>query len=196
MLRVEHTVFAGVMHALTCETTPRRIRWENVLKAGEGSAVAVEETHSGVDLKLALDRVTLRGSGPLLSCAGPLVEELSAAGIEISAAACVFEVVPPSALVELIAPQVRPDWPQAVRLSGDGSLIRPGTALLAGVDLQNESTSPLESDELQFEGLFIDDFEFAGEDADSPLDAALATTHAPRRETDELPGIDSERLPR
>jgi hypothetical protein len=194
-LQVENSVFTGAMHGLKCETTPRRILWRNVLKSGAGSAVVVAETQSSGSVKFSLDRVTLRNSGPLLTCAGPLVEVASAAGIEVESAACVFEVTGLASLIKLIGPQVRPDWPEAVRLSGDGSLIRPGTILLATADPQADSSSPLESDELQFEGLFIDDFAFAGKNPASTLDSVLATTHAPRRQQDELPGIDGQQLP-
>lgn len=196
ILQVENTTFIGEMPSVTCVTAPRRIVWRNVLKSGSGAAVVVQETRSGVDLKFTLDRVTLRNSGPLLTCAGPLAEESSAAGIEIAAAACVLEVTPPSALVELLGPQVRPDWSEVMRLVGDGSLIRPGTMLLSAIDPQTETSDPMKSDDVQFEGLFIDDFEFVGEVSESAVDSALAKTNAPRRQADELPGVDVDRLPK
>lgn len=194
--QVESSTFMGEMQSLTCVTAPRRIVWRNVLKSGAGAAVAVQQSLPSVDLKLTLDRVTLRNSGPILTCAGPLAEESSAAGIEIAASACVLEVMPPAALVELIGPKYRPDWAEAIRLLGDGSLIRPGTTLLAANDPQAETASPLESDDLQFEGLFIDDFEFAGGDGGSVADSELAKTHAPRRQEDSMPGVAVNRLPR
>jgi len=196
MVLIENSVFAGAMHGVTCHSAPRKIVWKQVLKIDAGSAVVVTKTRAAVDLAFLLEHVTLRHAGPVLSCAGPLVEESSAAAIEVEAVASVFEVVAGSALVELIGPQVRPDWPHAVRMIGDGTLIRPDTMLLSSVDLAEASSSALESDDLQFEGLFIDDFEFAGPERMSYPAAQLATTHAPRRQTDPLPGVDVTKLPR
>ncbi len=169
--------------------------WRNVLKTDAGTALTVHASAVTNGLDLSLSQVTLRGSGPVLNCRGPFVEEASAKVIELEAIGCVFDVLPSIPLVELLGPKVRPDWPQAVRFLGDGSLIRPDTKLLAHVDPDQSLNDALEHEELQFEGLFIDEFEFADAIQMSVDGSALAKTNAPRRQADRLPGINPSKLP-
>lgn len=191
-LLIENSQLMGAMHGLKCRTSPLRITWRNVLKTNAGSALVVDDAESSKDLKIVLQRITLRDSGPLLTCSGPLIETNSAVGIEISAADSVLAVRPSHALVELRGPKVRDDWPQEIRLLGDGSLLPPNTSLLAVVDSEQGIRSSLESDELQFEGLFIDEFQFSGQLSNQPADSVVIETHAPRRQVGLLPGFTAK----
>jgi serine/threonine protein kinase len=196
LLQVESTAVLGCLCGLRCTVTPRRIEWRNVLKTHGGSAVAIDDARRGRGVSLSLENVTLRHSGPLLSCAGPLVELPSAAGIDIEASDCVFDIAQPSTLVELRGPKIRDDWPTAIRLLGDGSLLPVNGALLAHVDPDSEAAAALTSDELAFEGLYLDAFQFAGPLSDDPRDAVVTKTGAPRRKQDVRPGADVDEIPR
>lgn len=195
VLHLEYTSLTGVLHGLRCLAAPQQIVWRNVLKTQAGSAVVIEQAQTPRGVKLVMDHVTLRNSGPLLTCTGPLTERAAAAGIDIEAADSVFDAASPWPLVELQGPKVREDWPQAIRLLGDGCVVPPNAVLLAAVDPDDGVRSVLESDELQFEGLFLDDFRFAGPLTDNPRDSVVVKSQAPRRQADQMPGIDASRLP-
>ncbi len=196
VLHVENTSLTGDLHGLWCLAAPQQITWRNVLKTQAGSAVVIEQARTPRGVKLVMDQVTLRNSGPLLTCSGPLTERASAAGIDIEAADSVFDAASPWPLVELRGPKVREDWPQAIRLLGDGCVVPPNAVLLATVDPdEGDARSALESDELQFEGLFLDEFTFAGPLTDNPRDSVVVKSQAPRRQADQMPGIDANRLP-
>jgi hypothetical protein len=182
------------MHSVLCRVPPRELTWHNVLKTDQGAALAVESSESSAGVNFVLEQATLRQSGSLLSCAGPLAEQASTELIEVEARNCVLDVAKGFPLVELIGPKFRPDWSQAIRLMGDGCLVPPSITLLASTDLSDGNTSPLESDDLQFEGLFTDEYTFAGRLSDNPRDSLIEGTQAPRRPDDPLPGISPERL--
>jgi hypothetical protein len=194
VIEVEETILDGVMHGVTCRDSPRQLIFRQVLKMQRGSAVVVEQASARHGFKLVFDTVTLRQTGPLVSCSGMLTEQASASLIELAASNCVFDLAKSSPLVELRGPNVRDDWPEAVRALGNGCLLPPGAILLAAVDPQAGITSVLESDELQFEGLFLDDFEFAGPPSPNPRDSALVKTNAPRNSA-IMPGVHPDLLP-
>ena len=62
------------------------------------------------------------------------------------------------------------------------------------VDPRDGVLSVLASDELEFEGLFLDEFEYAGPLSGDPRNSVVVKTHAPRRQADIMPGIDANRL--
>ncbi len=194
VLEIEQAVFHGAMQALRCLAAPRQVTWRNVLKTEPGGAIAVDQTSSARGLHVVIDSVTLRDTGPLVSCAGPLAEVASASLLEIVAENSVLSLAKDAALVALRGPKARDDWADAIRFAGDGCLVPPGAGLLATVDPQRGVASILESDQLQFDGLFTDEFEFAGPVSGNPTDSQLAKTQAPRR-SESLPGIRAELLP-
>lgn len=194
VLEIEQTVLDGVMHGVTCLAAPRQVLYRQVLKTRRGSTVAVERASSAHGLKFVFDNVTLREAGPLVSCSGPITEEASASPLEIVSSNCVFDLAKSSAMVELRGPKVRDDWPEEIRALGDGCLLPPGATLLAHVDPQTGGVSVLENDEMQFEGLIIDEFEFAGPLSSKVADSQLVKTHAPRN-SEIMPGVQTKLLP-
>lgn len=193
-IEFERVVFQGAMHGLACPLAPRSVLLRQVWKSGWGSLLDVEHAASTQDLKLKLEHVTLRDSQALLRCAGPLIEHRSASLIEIELINSVFALESTSALVELSGPAVRPDWAEAIRISGDGSLLSPDSVLITQQDAESQLNSPLESEELQVEGLIVDEFEFAGPRSPNPHDSVVVKSRAPRRPGTPMPGIDADQL--
>lgn len=194
-IRFERVVLQGDMHGLACRTGPREVTFRQVLKLDGGSLLNIEEAPATRGLKLNLDQVTLRASGPLLTCAGPLTEHRSASLLEIEAVNSVFALQAASPLIELRGPAVRPDWPEAVRITGDGSLLPQQCVLLTHRDVESNLASVLESEEQEIDGLIVDAFEFAGELSADPRDSVLVKSLAPRRPETPMPGIDANQLP-
>lgn len=194
VIEIEQTVLDGAMHGVTCLAAPRQVLCRQVLKTRRGSIVAVERASSAHGLKFVFDNVTLRDAGPLVSCSGPITEQASASPIEIVSSNCVFDLAKPLPLVELRGPKVRDDWLEEIRVLGDGCLLPPGATLLAHVDPQADGVSVLENDQMQFEGLIIDEFEFAGPLSPRAADSQLVKTHAPRN-SEIMPGVQTKLLP-
>ncbi len=196
LLVIESTRMSGPFAGLRCDETPRQVTWRQVLKTGGGSAVRVDAAatprHS---LKLTADHATLRETGPLLTLSGALAEQTSALLVEIETQESVFQPRENSPLVECRGPTIRPDWHEAIRFAGEGSLLARHAAILAAFDAEAAEATALDSGELQyFEGLLTADFEFAGPVSADPHDSRVTKANAPRRSS-ALPGADPEQLP-
>ena len=183
------------MHSLRTPHPPRQIRWTNVLKTGTGTALVVGPGETSSGIKVRMDRVTLRQGSGLLSCAGPLAEQASAALLEIEVTNSVFDLVPRRPLVELRGPRVRPDWLEAARVTGESSVLTPQAGWLAHFDPEDQATQALESEELLFDGLYLDACEFSGPLSLDPRDSTVIHSRVPRRPGNPVPGIDASRLP-
>jgi hypothetical protein len=193
-IELDRVVFQGAMHGLTCPQAPRSVLLRQVWKSGWGSLLNLEHAASTQGLKLKLEHVTLRDSQALLRCAGPLMEQRSASLIEIELINSVFALKSSASIVELCGPAVRPDWAEAIRISGDGSLLSPESLLITQQDAESQLNSPLESEELQVEGLIVDEFEFAGPVSTNPHDSVVVKSQAPQRPGTPMPGIDADQL--
>lgn len=192
-LKLENCVLTGEGTGLFCARPPRAVSLANTLKLGSGPLLMLAQSPpGGTQLQVQLDRVTLRESGAVIRWK---TEETTHSGrIAIQALDCIFEPEARSALLELIARQVAPDWMESVQIDGDGCLAPAGVAVARSLDPVSGARIDLETSRLSLEGISTGPFGYAGAFGMNPDDSQVISYQAPRR-SPTPPGIDAARLP-
>ncbi len=191
-LIVRDTVFAGPGTALDLMLPATSLDLDNVLKVSAGPMLRLQGNASASrrPLRLAARRVTLRAAGALISWTGdgaPCV-------VDASLTDCVLDVAGSAPLLELDAPSLPGNWHSVIRITGEGSILRPETIIAGRRDFAG-NTEPLPSDQLAIEGLQLAEFTFAGDDPLLP-DSSRVEGSVGYRRSARPPGIAPERLPR
>ncbi|MBI3861618.1 MAG: serine/threonine protein kinase [Planctomycetia bacterium] len=184
----------------------RQLTCDNVLKSGPGPLVqlaAAPAAKSKTVLKLS--HSTTRAAGAIIRWVVPGEEALKSGSparlrgsIMIEASDCVFDVASPrAALVELAGTgsEPRPEWLQAVQMTGEGSVTRPSVETAAWVSTADGRLTPLEGTALSLEGLVAGDFHFTGASATRVVDCEVHDSETPRR-SPHPPGIRAGESPR
>ncbi len=197
---IRNTLLLGDGPGLYLVHAVKSVEWSNVLKAGSGPLIqlaGVPAAKSIVTLRLV--HTTCRASGALvrwmISPEGP-----PRGRIVVAAGDCVFDIVSPgAALFELAADPsqfegTHAEWLTSLRMTGEGSLTRPGVEVAAWVSTIDGRVTPLTNSTLEVEGLFAGAFQFAGESNRLPADSEVHDAEAPRRSS-EPPGINAAALP-
>ena len=188
---IENTAFHGPGSATLFAKSPCQIHLTNVLKTGGGSLVALGSKCQINDLKLRLDHVTLRSSGPLLQLAGEFATVSTAEPMVIEANNSVFDVTETnSALIVVVAEHPRSDATTSIRVEAKESVVSAKTMLLGTAPALRQPIKELEADE-QFDGLARGEIDFIGSLSRRIADARTAKVHGPRSTSQvEYPGID------
>jgi hypothetical protein len=194
--RIRNTLLLGNGPGLYLAYTIRQVEFDNVLKIGASPLVqlaAVPRAKTSVVLRLA--HTTCRASGALLRWIVPPEHSFPGGRVLIEADDCVFDLVPArAALFEFAGPERRPDVFRSVRMTGEGSVARPGLEVAAWIAPEDGRLSLLEPTAVEVEGIFAGPFRFAGEIGLRPADAEIVDCDAPRR-TNDPPGIRAHALP-
>lgn len=197
---IRNTLLLGDGPGLYLVHAVKNVEFSNVLKIGPGPLVQMAGVPAAkANVTLRLMHTTCRTSGALVRWI--VTPEGPPRGrILIETGDCVFDIVSPrAALFELAgAPvqseQAHPEWLKSLRMTGEGSLTRPGLEVAAWVSTLDGQVTPLASAALEVEGLFAGAFRFAGESDKLPADSEVHDAEAPRRSS-ESPGIDAASLP-
>jgi hypothetical protein len=192
-IRFTNTVFATERAALRCETTPTRVELENCLKV-RGGLLEMGTSSNDHEVIVFAQHLTLRQATWLCRLSGPsgangrmlrLVLQDSAFDLKGSAATLIC-------LVSSADPSQRG---RPILVTGRESVIVPNVPIVAWSRPGEAQARPFDSRGLVVEGLAVGDFQFVG-----PADSAPAASSIDRRslaiprQTDEPPGIVSERL--
>ncbi len=194
-VQMADTVFVGRGSALHMSSAPDRIDAKNCLRLGTGAMfVIADKTTRGRPLKMNLDAITCRKSGPLLNWR--IKPAASTAGkIDVTASNSVFETADRNVpLIEFLGEELHPRWAELVELSGLDTLIPPQTKLAAWVNQQSGKSLPLDEQQLRLEGVFAVPFTFQGDLSNDPEDSVLRAINAQvSRRSVELPGYHIRR---
>jgi hypothetical protein len=96
-------------------------------------------------------------------------------------------------LFELVGRRLNPEAVPRIQVRGEGSLARPGLVVLSSLDADTGRSQPLDSMNLELEGISTGPFEFFGPLGLLPDDSAIESYNAPRATTTP-PGIVADRL--
>lgn len=206
---IQNTLLLGDGPGLYLAHAVKNVEFNNVLKTGPGPLIQMAGVPSA-NTPSANTIVTLRLTHTTCRASGALVrwivtpEELPRGRIAVEAGDCVFDILAQAALFELAgAPlsselasseKVPSEFLKSLRMTGEGSLTRPGLELAAWVSTIDGQVTPLESSSVEVEGLFAGEFRFAGESGTLSADSEVHDVEAPRRSS-EPPGIDAATLP-
>jgi serine/threonine protein kinase len=192
---IRNTILSGDGPGLYLAHAVRHVGFDNVLKTGTGPLVQLAAAPAvGSETVLQMNRTTCRASGALLRWVVP-AEGSPAGGVLIEAGECVFDVVSPgAALLEFAGAAPRLEWLPSVRMTGEGSVVRPDLEVAAWISTDDGSCTFLESAGIALEGIFAGPFRFTGPPGPAPFDAEVVDCEAPRRGI-EPPGILARALP-
>jgi hypothetical protein len=187
---LSEALFLGGGAALEARSTPGSVEVENVLKQGPGPLL---EFSAGDGARRAaaavLRHVTLRNSGGVIrQTAGPG----AATQVAVTLEDCVLDIpAPAGALIEFRADAAPPGWQRRIRITGENTLVRPGTLVAALIPAQRGPARELPADLVSIDGLLNSDFVFAGAESGSPRDSAVKDRLGHGRSV-LPPGIDPE----
>ncbi|HBO42690.1 MAG TPA: hypothetical protein DD670_01880, partial [Planctomycetaceae bacterium] len=187
-ISVERCVFAGVEAAIDCRAHGAlALRFSNVLHVGDGPLVCLRRLHGPDEpMVLALDRTTLRGSGPVVRF--DAVSQGAAGSVRIEANDCVFALKAGEPLLSFADDALSSGLLKQIAWSGQGSLVTPENPI-AGRQGELTQVTLMADDSIAIDGLVRSKVEFAGQTVERPADSVVVGWLAPLR-SNQAPGID------
>ena len=187
---LSESLFLGSGAALQARGTAGSLEMDNVLKLGAGPLVQLGAGHSGPrGTAIVLRHSTLRSSGGLVRFDG---DAAAATQVALTLEDCVLDVpAAGGALLEFAAPSAPPGWQRRVRITGENTLVQPGTRIAALVEQQPGTVRELPAGEIPIDGLLTSDIVFAGEESPDPRDSTVNDRLGHGRSI-QPPGINPE----
>jgi hypothetical protein len=181
-------MFFGNGAALEARGTPGSVEFDQVLKQGSGPLVAFSVGDNGPRATgVVLRHATLRNAGGLVRLSAPAA---AATRLTLTLEDCVLDVPAASgALLEFAARSAPPDWQRRVRITGENTLVRPGTLITALVPEESGTARELPADQVPIDGLLTCEIVFAGEESADPRASAVGDRLGHGRSV-QPPGID------
>lgn len=178
--------------AVFLRSLPTAVQMANCLKTAGGPLLTCAKLPAaGHDLRVALDHVTLREASALLRGA---VSDGRPGRITLAATGCVFDLSGPgAALLQILAPSNRTDWPATVEITGIGSLAPQGLPVARQMDAATGAAVAVDPAAVFVEGISTAAYRFAGPLTARPANSALAEHHLPTR-SPQPPGINAAAL--
>ncbi|GDY07609.1 MAG: hypothetical protein DWI21_11810 [Planctomycetota bacterium] len=194
-------VFAGAHPAIYLDSLPNRFAADNALKVGHGDFIQLNDPGAATWI-CDLQRVTLRGSGPLLRCwTTPETSPLSR--LTLSATGCVFDLERPTnhttsettrpSLIAWMTGRLPSNWTTAIDWQLTGTLVSTDVDVITRIDPSTGRRTPVDESRLHIDGLVAARFDFAGPESPHPADSSLQSSDAPRANTSPI-GIDADKL--
>ena len=198
---LNNVVFTGSKPSVYLDSSPNRFTAENVLKVGHGDFLQLSDSGTST-WNCNLQRVTLRGTGPLLRC-WTTSETAPLSRLTLTAAGCVFDLDRPAdrstseatrpALIAWMSNRLPSNWKTAIDWQMEGILVSPDIDVIARIDPSSGRRTPIDESRLNIDGLVAARFEFAGPVSSQPADSVLKSSDAPRADATPL-GIDAGKL--
>jgi hypothetical protein len=193
-VRLGDCVLRWVGAGVECQTRGAlAVELANTLQLGGGPLVRLDHCpRPDEPVLIALQRVTLRGGGPVLECRYRAMDA-QPGEISIQAAGCAFVPEPGAALLLLTGPESPERILGGIRWTGQGSLVSP-EAVIAAWLLPDGGQRPLDEAAVSIDGLVRSRVEFAGSADAGAAASRIIRWQAPLQSTDP-PGIDATALP-
>jgi serine/threonine-protein kinase len=193
-VRLRDCVLRWVGVGVECQTRGAlAVELANTLQLGGGPLVRLDHCpRPDEPVLIALERVTLRGGGPVLECSCRAMDE-QPGEISIQAAGCAFVPEPNGALLLLTGPESPQRILGSIRWTGQGSLVSP-EAVIAAWRLPDGGQRVLDEAAVSIDGLVRSRVEFAGSADSGAAASRIIRWQVPLRSTDP-PGIDAAALP-
>ena len=199
-LSVENCFFRGDGASIYLAETPNIVRISNCLKEGPGALVNLPAPISTEVSGIHCEHVTVRGADALLRIRVKALNDTGEVGVVANRS--VFDILPRGAMFQVVTSDTtRPDR-VLVTVSGDGSLSRPETRVVAPLIGGQRSTEEWEQ-AVRIEGVSASPFRFAGASTGRPDDSVVLDVESlPRMSSSdgdapqEGPGIVARSMPR
>ena len=193
-VRLGDCVLRWVGAGVECQTRGAlAVELANTLQLGGGPLVRLDHCpRPDEPVLIALQRVTLRGGGPVLECRCQAMD-WQPGEISIQAAGCAFVPEPGAALLLLTGPESPERLLGSIRWTGQGSLVSP-EAVIAAWRLPDGGQRVLDEAAVSIDGLVRSEVGFAGSADAGAAASRIIRWQAPLQSTDP-PGIDAAALP-
>jgi len=194
-VRLRDCVLRGVGAGVECQTRGAlAVELVNTLQLGGGPLLRLDHCpRPDEPVLIALQRVTLRGGGPVLECRCQATDE-QPGEISIQAAGCAFVPKPGGTLLLFAGSESPERILGSIRWTGQGSLVSP-EAVIAAWGLPDGGQRALEEEAVSIDGLVRSRVDFAGSADAGAAASRVIRWQAPLQSTDP-PGIDAAALPR
>ena len=169
---VVNCLFTGTDSSLLLKSSPASILIQNVLQLSGGNLIEFGGRQDRARTAVTLNHVTLRQSRSLIRITGSDSDRAPALVITMENSA--LDLAPDQSALVLFATDPTSDWHSRIRITGQDSLIRPGTALAAVAAGDSAVAILPDANRMYIDGLFAADFSFAGERHLNPADAAVS----------------------
>lgn len=168
-------LFARTDAALRLTSTPGTVRFRNVLQLAGGALVEIATSDTGRAISIELQQTTVRQSRALLRFVGSQAQYRPSVLVTLEETA--LDLVPNQSALVMFAADPQADWCTRVRMTGQDSLVQPGTVLAALTTDAGARVIPLDAARMSVDGLFADEFLFAGENVLNPADSRITGSH-------------------
>jgi len=191
---LSNCVLGRVGAGIECRTIGAlSIELSNTLHLGSGPLVRLDHgPNADEPVQIIVSQVTLRGTGPLLECHYQQTEG-QPGEVAVQAAGCAFVPQAGTPLLLFCGPDAPTRLVGAMRWTGQGSLVSPGT-VIAAWRRPDGGRHALDEAAVSMAGLVRSDVGFAGDRQAGPAANAILRWQAPLQSAD-APGIDPRALP-
>lgn len=193
---LENLVVMGCSPLLDLRSPAQKIAFRNVLRLGAGSLLEVlAPPAASLELTLQIEHVTCRQSGSLIRWS-VLDHMPTRQQINIQARDCVFEVMPEQGgLLEFVGAKHVAAWSKRIKFVGDACVASEQAEVAVHRDPLTNEVLPLDSSELDLEGITQGGYSFAGAFGLLPASSSIQNNYVGVRNGEELPGIIARQLP-
>ncbi|ADG68179.1 serine/threonine protein kinase [Planctopirus limnophila DSM 3776] len=193
----ERVLQSGSATLLYAAETPRKVVCSQVLQSESAGLVSLGKSTRRSEFLLQLNRCTLRGTTSWLDCQGELASQAGSTPIEIEAIDTVWLPAHEHAAILRwrTASELRADWKNAVRISGEGTILVGHPAICLWDALAGQAPRLLQEEPTSIQGVLFGEVTFAGPASEDPADSQLVDTTAPLFSA-QLPGIDAQQFRR
>jgi hypothetical protein len=192
---LENLIVMGQRPLLDLRSAAQKIVLRNVLRLGAGSLLELRGAPTDtLELEVIAEHVTCRQSGSLVSW---LVrdQEPKKQLLKIQTRDCVFEILPTTGgLLEFVGDQHVAAWTKRVKFVGDACVASEETEVAVQRSLTTGAMSPLDSSNIELEGITQGGYTFRGGFGLRAADSAIDDSYVGVR-NELLPGIIAAQLP-
>lgn len=194
---LENLVVLGTSPLLDLRSPAQKITVKNVLRLGAGPLLQVAAPPDlTLELALHLEHVTCRQSGSLVRW-NVLDHKPAKQQIDIRARNCVFDILPQQGgLLEFVGEKHLAEWSKRIKFIGQECLDSDNTEVAVACNPLTHEVLPLDSSEIELEGIKQEGCTFAGAFSLRPADSVLRAeaSNATARKPEDSPGIIALRL--
>lgn len=193
---LENLVVLGSSPVLDLRSPTQNITFRNILRLGAGSLLEIlVQPTAELELALQVEHVTCRQSGSLIRW-HVLDHQPTRQQVKVQARDCVFEVLPANGgLLEFVGGKHVAPWSRRIKFVGDACVASEQTEVAVHRDPITNEILPLDSSELELEGITQGGYSFTGGFGLPPASSSIQDNYVGVRNGADLPGIIARLLP-
>lgn len=193
---LENLIVLGGGPLLDLRSPAQKVVFRNVLRLGGGSLLDVLiPPADSLEMALQVEHTTCRQAGSLIRWT-VLDHQPTRQQISVQARDCVFEVMPADGgLIEFVGEKHVAAWSKRIKFVGDACVASEQTEVAVRRNPLSNELLPLDSSEMELEGITQGGYSFRGAFGLVPSDSSIEENYVGVRSGEALPGIIAGQLP-